>query len=68
MEKFFDRVGQFASSIISFLTRKPDRRGIVLLEDSVLWGLHHEPKNVITNLVTLVISIFIAYFRFMELS
>jgi CRP-like cAMP-binding protein len=32
----------FASSVISFLTRKPDRRGIVLLEDSVLWGLHHD--------------------------
>lgn len=32
----------FACSIISFLTRKPDRRGIVLLEDSILWGLHHD--------------------------
>ena len=28
----------------------------------------HEPKNVITNIVTLVISTFIAYFRFAELS
>lgn len=32
----------FACSIISFLTRKPDRRGIELLEDSMLWGLHHD--------------------------
>ncbi|MBN8856435.1 MAG: hypothetical protein BGO55_16715 [Sphingobacteriales bacterium 50-39] len=30
----------FACSIISFLTRQPDRRGIELLEDAVLWGLH----------------------------
>lgn len=32
----------FACSIISFLTGQPDRRGIELLEDSVLWGLHHD--------------------------
>jgi CRP-like cAMP-binding protein len=32
----------FACSIISFLTRQPDRRGIELLEDSVLWGMHHD--------------------------
>ncbi|HTI11325.1 MAG TPA: Crp/Fnr family transcriptional regulator [Puia sp.] len=32
----------FACSIISFLTRQPDRRGIELLEDSCLWGLHYE--------------------------
>jgi CRP-like cAMP-binding protein len=32
----------FACSIISFLTRQPDRRGIQLLEDSLLWGLHHD--------------------------
>lgn len=32
----------FACSIISFLTRRPDRRGIELLEDSVLLALHHE--------------------------
>lgn len=34
--------GNFACSIISFLTCKPDRRGIELLEDSILWGLHHD--------------------------
>jgi len=34
--------GDFACSIISFLTRRPDRRGIELLEDSVLWGLHYD--------------------------
>lgn len=34
--------GDFACSIISYLTRQPDRRGIELLEDSVLWGLHHD--------------------------
>ena len=28
----------------------------------------HESKNVVTNLIALVISIFIAYFRFAELS
>ncbi|MDO6431736.1 DoxX family protein [Flavitalea sp. BT771] len=28
----------------------------------------HEPKNVVTNLIALVISIFIAYFRLAELS
>jgi len=32
----------FAVSIISFLTRKPDRRGIELLEDSVLWAIHYD--------------------------
>lgn len=30
----------FACSIISFITRQPDRRAIELLEPSVLWGLH----------------------------
>ena len=34
--------GDFACAIISFLTRRPDRRGIELLEDSVLWGMHHD--------------------------
>lgn len=34
--------GDFACSIISFLTGRPDRRGIQLLEDSVLWGMHHD--------------------------
>jgi CRP-like cAMP-binding protein len=32
----------FACSIISYLTLQPDRRGIELLEDSILWGLHHD--------------------------
>ena len=30
-----------AVSIISFLTRNPDRRGIQLLEDSTLWAISH---------------------------
>jgi len=30
-----------AVSIISFLTRQPDRRGIQLLEDSVLWAISY---------------------------
>ncbi|HTJ48816.1 MAG TPA: Crp/Fnr family transcriptional regulator [Cyclobacteriaceae bacterium] len=30
----------FASSIISFITRKPDRRGIELLEPSILYPIH----------------------------
>ncbi len=32
----------FACSIVSFLTRKPDIRGIELLEPAVLWALHHD--------------------------
>src|SRR5882757_2282248 len=32
----------FACSIISFLTRLPDRRGIQLLEDAVLWAVHYD--------------------------
>ena len=31
----------FACSVISFITRKPDRRGIELLEDGVLYRLHY---------------------------
>jgi len=30
-----------AVSIISFLTRQPDRRGIQLLEDSIFWAVSH---------------------------
>jgi CRP-like cAMP-binding protein len=30
-----------AVSIISFLTRQPDRRGIQLLEDSTIWAISH---------------------------
>lgn len=33
--------GSFACSIISFITRQPDRRGIELLENSVLYSLHY---------------------------
>lgn len=32
----------FAVSLISFITGKPDRRGIELLEDSVLWAIPHD--------------------------
>ncbi len=32
----------FACSIISFITRRPDRRGIELLENSVLYSLHYD--------------------------
>lgn len=32
----------FASSIISFITRRPDRRTIMLLEPSVIFSLHHD--------------------------
>jgi signal-transduction protein with cAMP-binding, CBS, and nucleotidyltransferase domain len=31
----------FAVSLISFITQKPDRRGIELLEDSILWAIHY---------------------------
>jgi CRP-like cAMP-binding protein len=33
--------GEFACSILSFISRQPDRRGIELIEDSVLWRLAH---------------------------
>ncbi|SDD64966.1 Crp/Fnr family transcriptional regulator [Niabella drilacis] len=32
----------FACSIISFITRRPDRRGIEILEDTVLYVLHRD--------------------------
>ena len=32
----------FACSIISFLTRKPDRRIVELLEPSTVYGMHHD--------------------------
>ena len=32
----------FAVSLISFITQKPDRRGIELLEDSILWAIHYD--------------------------
>lgn len=32
----------FACSIVSFITRKPDRRNIELLEPSVLWAIHYQ--------------------------
>ena len=32
----------FAVSLISFITVRPDRRGIELLEDSILCALHHD--------------------------
>jgi CRP-like cAMP-binding protein len=32
----------FSVSILSFITRKPDRRSIELLEDSVLWSIHYD--------------------------
>ncbi|QHT68943.1 Crp/Fnr family transcriptional regulator [Rhodocytophaga rosea] len=32
----------FACSIVSFITRKPDRRIIELLEDSLLWAIHYQ--------------------------
>lgn len=31
----------FACSIVSYITRRPDRRNIELLEDSLLWGIHY---------------------------
>lgn len=31
----------FACAIISFITRQPDRRGIDLLEDTILYSLHY---------------------------
>lgn len=34
--------GTFACSIVSFITRQPDIRNIELLEDSVIWGIHHD--------------------------
>jgi CRP-like cAMP-binding protein len=37
----------FACSIISFITRKPDRRNIELLETSVLYSLHHDEMEML---------------------
>lgn len=34
--------GTFACSVMSFINRQPDRRGIELLEPSRLWVLHHD--------------------------
>lgn len=39
----------FAVSIISFITRKPDRRGIELLEPSVLYSLHYNDLDKLCN-------------------
>lgn len=39
----------FACSIISFITRQPDRRGIDLLEDSILYALHYEDLNALCH-------------------
>src|SRR3954469_19635417 len=36
---WFSMENTIACSIISFVSRKPDRRGIELLEDSALWAL-----------------------------
>lgn len=33
--------GTFACSIVSYINRQPDRRGIELLEDSALWSLQY---------------------------
>ena len=32
----------FSVSILSFITRKPDRRSIELLEDSILWSIYYD--------------------------
>lgn len=39
----------FASSIISFITRRPDRRGIELLEDCVLYALNYNDLDMLCN-------------------
>jgi len=38
---WFSPENTFACSIVSFISRKPDRREIELLEPSVLWALHY---------------------------
>lgn len=53
----------FACSIVSFISRKPDRRQIELLENSILWSLqyyeienlcskHHDIERMIRHLVS----------------
>jgi signal-transduction protein with cAMP-binding, CBS, and nucleotidyltransferase domain len=32
----------FAVSVVSFITQKPDRRGIELLEPAILYSIHHD--------------------------
>lgn len=39
----------FACSIISFITRQPDRRGIDLLENSVLYSLYYNDLNALCS-------------------
>lgn len=39
---WFSAEASFACSIISFISQKPDRRGIETLEPTVLYGLHHD--------------------------
>ncbi len=54
----------FACSVVSFISRKPDRRQIELLEPSVLWSLqyyemehlcarHHDIERIIRHLISL---------------
>jgi CRP-like cAMP-binding protein len=39
----------FACSIISFITRKPDRRTIETLEPSLLWAIHHDDLETLSG-------------------
>jgi signal-transduction protein with cAMP-binding, CBS, and nucleotidyltransferase domain len=39
----------FASSIISFISRKPDRRAIELLEPSVFFALHYNDLEILSS-------------------
>ncbi len=36
---WFSSENMFATSVVSFISRQPDRRGIELLEDSLIWAL-----------------------------
>lgn len=60
---WFSPENTFACSIVSYISRKPDRRQIELLEPSVLWSLqyyeiehlcakHHEIERMIRHLVS----------------
>lgn len=46
---WFSQENTFAVSIVSFITRIPDRRGIELLEPSLLYSFHHDDLEKLYN-------------------
>src|SRR5215216_5453420 len=46
---WFSPENSIACSIVSFITQTPDRRGIELLEDSILWALDDVDMETLCN-------------------